>query len=531
VLFFGLFFLFLLLINRSKIIKLGFKNKVTNKKKSKQQKKLNQISYKKTKSKKCYYKFGTFKLIKNNIQIIKEKNIEGCIVCNVEFGKIANYIIGKNSNLEYDNFKINLPVNFDNYFVILQQACECSEFGASIKDPYTNINYRFKIKIYHNGKLIKQTENIKDIPIINHYNELEYKAYKENIDGKQVEYWKNKDSFETSRDLYRQINQYSVWDGEFVYFYFYKKECLQYYMAMEICKEADELFVLPNKFDDDIETINYCAKFHRTKIENINFLFYCLNKNNGNQSFYTKKQLENIANTIGGYAIYKIPCIQYFRGLDGKYEYINKSMQRSLSIEQKRYYKYLVELIYQKYNKPVNFQVLPEKFCQNIICEDFMYEEIRKAIKEINGFKNSKNSKINYNDAIDVKLLNDKYKKLKQFLYENNIIKSKWKSEYELFEFLLAIYPDAIYQYHSKWLGNQSLDIFIPSLNIGIEYQGIQHYQSVEIWGGIEGLKRRKFLDEQKKELCRLRNVILIEWRYDEPINKPTLIKKLNEKS
>ena len=42
------------------------------------------------------------------------------------------------------------------------------------------------------------------------------------------------------------------------------------------------------------------------------------------------------------------------------------------------------------------------------------------------------------------------------------------------------IYPTAIKQYRPSWLkngkGQQSIDIFIPDMNIGIEYQGGQHF-------------------------------------------------------
>lgn len=34
-----------------------------------------------------------------------------------------------------------------------------------------------------------------------------------------------------------------------------------------------------------------------------------------------------------------------------------------------------------------------------------------------------------------------------------------------LFQAVRANYPDALYQYRPDWLGRQSLDIFVPSLN------------------------------------------------------------------
>ena len=69
------------------------------------------------------------------------------------------------------------------------------------------------------------------------------------------------------------------------------------------------------------------------------------------------------------------------------------------------------------------------------------------------------------------------------------------------------------YQYSNKdcgWLGKQSLDFFLPKYNIAIECQGEQHYKSVNIWGGENGLKKRKKLDEIKEKKCKEHGINLI---------------------
>ena len=76
-------------------------------------------------------------------------------------------------------------------------------------------------------------------------------------------------------------------------------------------------------------------------------------------------------------------------------------------------------------------------------------------------------------------------------------------------------YPDTLYQYRPEWLGRQSLDLYIPSLQTAIEYQGIQHYLPVEFFGGEDALDKRQELDRQKKALCNENAVRLIEWPYD----------------
>lgn len=119
-----------------------------------------------------------------------------------------------------------------------------------------------------------------------------------------------------------------------------------------------------------------------------------------------------------------------------------------------------------------------------------------------------------------------------QIVYEGKSL-NKWKSEQALFIVVKYLFDDAIYQYHAPWLGAQSLDIYVPSINVGIEYQGIQHYEAVDFFGGEEGLKERKELDAQKKKLCKENKVKLIEWKYTKEITlmnaKDVLKKYINE--
>ena len=53
-----------------------------------------------------------------------------------------------------------------------------------------------------------------------------------------------------------------------------------------------------------------------------------------------------------------------------------------------------------------------------------------------------------------------------------------------------------------SWLNPQHLDIFLPIRNIGIEFQGRQHTEPIEFFGGEEALQKRKKLDLKKKMLC-----------------------------
>lgn len=106
---------------------------------------------------------------------------------------------------------------------------------------------------------------------------------------------------------------------------------------------------------------------------------------------------------------------------------------------------------------------------------------------------------------------------------------NKWKSESSLFVTISKEYPDAIYQYHADWLGMQSLDIYVPSLNMGFEYQGEQHYRPVDFFGGEVAFRDLVLRDKRKAKLCAERGVKLVYWKYDEPITKSKLLKKISE--
>ena len=60
------------------------------------------------------------------------------------------------------------------------------------------------------------------------------------------------------------------------------------------------------------------------------------------------------------------------------------------------------------------------------------------------------------------------------------------------------------------WLSPQHVDIFVPQLNLGIEYQGEQHFRPVEFFGGEEGFQATVARDTKKRELFDKHGVSLI---------------------
>ncbi|MBW1959533.1 MAG: hypothetical protein JRI63_13595 [Deltaproteobacteria bacterium] len=102
-----------------------------------------------------------------------------------------------------------------------------------------------------------------------------------------------------------------------------------------------------------------------------------------------------------------------------------------------------------------------------------------------------------------------------------------WANETLLFQMISEILPDEelIRHYRPGFLDNLELDIFIPSLNIGIEYQGLQHFEPIQHWGGETALERTKERDSRKKALCRKNGIDLIYFYYTEELSS-TLVKE-----
>ena len=90
--------------------------------------------------------------------------------------------------------------------------------------------------------------------------------------------------------------------------------------------------------------------------------------------------------------------------------------------------------------------------------------------------------------------------------------------EFVIFKYIKEIFPDAINSYHSTFLKNMELDIYIPSIKTGIEYDGIWHI-----------VER----DRIKDKICKENFIKLIRIRLSKTENydrdDPTIIIKDNE--
>ena len=58
-------------------------------------------------------------------------------------------------------------------------------------------------------------------------------------------------------------------------------------------------------------------------------------------------------------------------------------------------------------------------------------------------------------------------------------------------------------------------DFYLPDLNFIIEYDGKQHFEAINFFGGIEGLKQTKIRDKVKNNWARKNNIKLIRIKYN----------------
>lgn len=79
---------------------------------------------------------------------------------------------------------------------------------------------------------------------------------------------------------------------------------------------------------------------------------------------------------------------------------------------------------------------------------------------------------------------------------------------------------EVIRHHRPSWLEGLELDVFVPDLDLGIEYQGQQHFHAIDAWGGADALAALQERDARKAVLCRAKGVQLLTFDYTEPITE-----------
>lgn len=380
------------------------------------------------------------------------------------------------------------------------------------------------LKIYRCSTLLYTIHNVQridkvgiDLKIIytsqeteNLYSHWIYKNRKSELLLKDTLSWTS----ETQNSLLLTEKPENICENGLLNIFFYESACKTCLILKAFAKEMDTFQIVPNIFPDDA-TINYKIAISQTKIDDIAFIQYCLMKN-------TK---------IGNYAIYGVPLYDLKKGC-----YIKPSPQKAiielqkmdLSLQDEDLYQSIISMLFTKYGEQVS-EWFPKGFLYNDKSQDIQLRALNKFLNAehpayIESAHGNREPLTHF-----LQKMNSLYNDIFNSLVLNGNIIPKWKSEYSLYEMVKKKYPCTIYQYRTKWLKFQSLDIFIPELQTAIEYQGIQHYKPIEVFGGKEHFEKQQELDRKKRFLCNENNIRLIEWKYDEPISALVLKKKLSE--
>jgi hypothetical protein len=80
------------------------------------------------------------------------------------------------------------------------------------------------------------------------------------------------------------------------------------------------------------------------------------------------------------------------------------------------------------------------------------------------------------------------------------------------------------YRYRPQWLKKLELDFYLPNFKIGIECQGLQHFEPVKHFGGEEKFFKQLKNDLEKKQLCEENNVKLLFFSH---LKKENIITKI----
>lgn len=294
-----------------------------------------------------------------------------------------------------------------------------------------------------------------------------------------------------------------------------------------LCKKYNNYEVIPNIFLDD-KSLNVRFKLPNENNKKYNMLdiyYLCTD-------YYSLKSNNMPSLSCKNYCIYNISIHNYMKAfnlspftsdqdLDIYYTCVSvmNTIKEQLSLDN-------IEEVKEKILNPIYRYMLntPKKKTYKNNC----FEPIHKIPPRYNR------PNVRHIGTPIQEIILSQFKKLQKHkakLFDEAILSGvvirKWKNEFELFRMIKSIYTDAIFQYRAKWLGLQSIDIYIPSLKTGIEYQGEQHYMPIDFFGGEDGLKHTKIKDEEKRQKCIANNVNLIYWKYDEMMTSLTLKEKL----
>lgn len=380
-------------------------------------------------------------------------------------------------------------------------------------------NYMGKMSIYVNNEFVGVVQNISEINVLNAINRVllisgknvinyqswskqNYSYYCVNAEESRIEISETLDNsiYIYDRKEISNLCSNSFCNDDFVFFFSYGRETAKFILNYLLKKHDIYLIEKIGDITDNDEDENYVARIrvnNKYAIQLIAYLSY--------ESYLLPPRIKgvDVSNYVNYLRIIDRSEISKTHSMWYRYE-TTDYLQRHNMVEQANNV-----LSYFDNDKERMLKEICGKFTQTVL--DTITGTI--AGNHIDIFSQFKQY-VKQNPAS----FREEVTKILVQLYDSKELPNRWISELSLYLLVRESFLDTIYQYRAEWLGQQSLDMFIPSHNIAIEYQGKQHYEPVAVFGGDEHFTRQKERDAKKRKLCKEKGIILIEWRYTTPI-------------
>jgi len=159
---------------------------------------------------------------------------------------------------------------------------------------------------------------------------------------------------------------------------------------------------------------------------------------------------------------------------------------------------------------------------------DFNQEYFNTRMTEMKNWETFNHLKDKDDDLNDSETWIKDFSPKKHYFSVSGIIS---KGSVELFDILKNIFPNTSIEKEHYLIDTRSLrlDFYLEFENrmIGIEYQGIQHFEEVDYFGGENQLVRQKKWDEDKRKICEDLGIELIYFYHYENLSEELVRKKL----
>lgn len=297
--------------------------------------------------------------------------------------------------------------------------------------------------------------------------------------------------------------------------YFHKSISKKYYLALELAQAAKEHILMDSIWEND-DSENHDVEYSENQIRDLALMNQNISSAIGTGSIASYQifginielLMQSCETFIGTVSAYCSPVTLYTNYIgtirqDPSFtKYVENVRDRLMVLLQCDTYQELQLHLLNKISRP-------------------MWSEVSRSHDKINDYLKETNQ--NYTDfKKDLRVT-------EELMILENRLPTRWKSEQELFKLIKQKFPTATMHASPEWLQPQHFDVYVKEEGLAFEYQGVQHFKSVEHFGGVEAFARRLILDENKKKKCKQNQVMLIEWMFNEPLTKDVLKQKLNQ--